>query len=775
MREKVYQKLSYFIGLIPIGAIFGIMAFLANSEVKDFDLWLHLGMGKFITQNGYVPLVDILSSTIAGKEWINHEWLFQVLVYNIYQMGGMNALLLMQTAVVLTTLLMLLILGYNKEKQFFVAVTLVIVSFVYMQRFTLRPDIFSLLFFTLYIFILALHIDKKWSSIALFVIQLIWTNMHGFFFFGPLFILIGIVSEWLKRSVKLPYAWNETGRLTDQEYGRMKFNLLLTAAACLINPHFVKGAWYPLSIFFSISGEHKIFFDNIQELQRPLHHFQDLFNFNDNAHYKLLIIISFITFVFNRRNIDISAFLFWLVFLIFSLKAVRNLAFFSLAAYLIIVTNMIGISFRQILPLRFTEKKFQFITVITLNVMLLFWIFDFARTASMQGYYDFDRYIRKSEYKDVSLKNLPYKAVNFLIENKIRGRFFNDFNSGAYLVGRTYPFIKVFMDGRTEVYGVEFFKNYRSIWVENDVALFDKLVEQYHLTGVFLNSTMQNIPKELTRHVYNSPDWKLVYFDHDGLIFLKNTPENKEWIDRLAFDLKDWKTKRIDLKKVGAIETNPYQNYYRANTLEILNLDDSALSEAKEELKLDTRYGDIYELIGNIYAKHKDFKSAFEYFRTAAILNPSDKNRRQNLAKVYFDMGEYEYAIREYQNIIKVWPQDAKAYFLIARNYFRIFDYTNGMKYLKLGMVNDPKAAGDLIKIGEEVFEQGGFNEAKEIFEILLKNKQDAFMIHRKLAELYKAMGDKEKAKQELNKALQEKSEKTEEMDAVKKELQALE
>jgi hypothetical protein len=70
------------------------------------------------------------------------------------------------------------------------------------------------------------------------------------------------------------------------------------------------------------------------------------------------------------------------------------------------------------------------------------------------GYYDFDKFERKMEYGGVSLRNYPYKAADFLVANKIKGNFFNDFNSGAYLLGRASPDIKVFIDGRTEVYGV---------------------------------------------------------------------------------------------------------------------------------------------------------------------------------------------------------------------------------------------------------------------------------------------------------------------------------
>lgn len=771
MSEKLWGKIAYFSGLIPLGALFGVVAYLAHVEIKDLDIWLHLGVGKFIFEHRLVPTVDILSCTVAGKEWINHEWLFQVLIYSIYQSWGPNGLLTMQATVVIATLLILFFLGYNRDKQLVVTLTLFIVSLVYMQRFTIRPDLFSLFFFTFYIFILALHVDKKWMIFVLFGVQVLWTNMHGFFFFGPLFILIGIVSECIRRTIKLPYEWNKIGRLTDGEFKHLKIAFIVSVLACCINPHFVKGAWYPLGVFFALAGEQKLFFNYIQELERPIKQFSELFYFNDQGPYKLLIILSAVSFIFNRWRIDISVFIFWLVFLIFSLKASRNLAFFSLAAYLVIVTNLLHVSAKDIIPLRFTGKKFQFITMVAVNILLLAWVYNFAKNVSARGYYDFDRYAPKSEFKDVSLLSVPHKAVDFLVENKIEGRFFNDFNSGAYLVGRTFPYIKVFIDGRTEEYGATFFEEYRSIWAKGDVKKFDELVEKYNLTGAFLNSVKQHCAEELLKHLNSSPNWKMVYFDHDAVIFLRDISENKEYIQDLAFDIKDWKSKRYDLKIIGAIETLPYQNYYRAYELEILGLDDLALEELQDELLLDPRNTDVYDLMGKIYTKRKDYKKAFENFRMSVMWERNNKDRRHNLAMVLGDMGELTYSIREYHAIINQWPEDPKAYFLLARAYVKSFDFRQTVDVLKKGYRLDSQATDDVIKIADMVFEQGGFQEAKEILELALESKKDLFTIHRKLGAVYKALGEKEKAKEELNKALQEKNDKPEEIEAVKKEV----
>jgi len=84
MTENMWKKISYAFGLLPLGVLFGIIAYSGHLEIKDLDLWLHMAVGKYITMYGYVPDVDFLSHTITGQPWGNHEWLFQIIIYNIF-------------------------------------------------------------------------------------------------------------------------------------------------------------------------------------------------------------------------------------------------------------------------------------------------------------------------------------------------------------------------------------------------------------------------------------------------------------------------------------------------------------------------------------------------------------------------------------------------------------------------------------------------------------------------------------------------------------------
>ena len=658
MSESFWEKLNVVAGYMAIGVFFCLAAFSANLEIKDLDLWLHVKTGQYIVEHHQVPDHDVLSCSIAGKPWANHEWLFQVIVYSIQNAWGFDGLITMQVVVVCLTLLVFLLICYRPDRQGLIVFTLLLVLLIYQNRFTIRPDIFSLLFFSLNIYILSLCIDRRWSIWAMAFIQVLWVNMHGFFIFGPLMVLLALAAESIKRRVPLPYEWNSVGRLTDNEFKRLQHILVALLLACLVNPLFIKGALYPLKVLFMATGDSKVFFEHITELQKPLtkHTLWNLFHY---APYKLLIIMSAVSFFFNRRKVDISSFFLWVAFLVFSLSAIRNLTYFACAAFLVIMVNCMTLNFENVAPVRFISRKFKLLTAIFAKVGLIIWMLNFGLGLSDRAYVDIDTYETKSEYRGVSQRSFAYHAVDFLIAQNIKGNFFNDFNSGAYLVGRTFPNIKVFIDGRTEVYGGQFFKTYHKLWKQGDKKVFAELDKKCHFTGAFLNNTNQEVPPPVLRLFYGLKDWRVVYFNYDAVIFLKNVPQNQRVIEKYAVDLAKWQPPAPELQKIGTKRIYPFPHVDRAKLLMDLKLEGPALKELSAALKVAPDAIDAYKMLGEIYGRQKQYRKAFENFRIAAMYAPNRTNRK-NLAWAYERLGNYTVALEMYERLLAQDPKDAK-------------------------------------------------------------------------------------------------------------------
>lgn len=664
MSEWFWKKLSYAAGWITVFLLFFGVLFAANMEIKDLDLWLHLATGEYILANHAVPGVDVFSCTVAQTPWINHEWLFQVVVSSVYRFAGFDGLIGLQVMVVGMTFAILVILGCSRERQLVPLFLLFLIIPIYQMRFTLRPDLFSLLFLTLYIYVLGFHLRASWSLWVLFFLQIVWVNTHGFFIFGPLIIALNFLGEWVKKTFSLPFQWSRVGRLSVKEYVRLREILLVVILACLFNPYFLKGAIYPFRVLLSLPGEGRIFFEHIQELQSPLS-WQTLFSLSSYAEFKILIFISLLGFLLNFRRLDVGAFAFWLIFLLFSLKASRNVPFFAFAAYCTVLMNLPFISTAGFFRLRWAHKNYYHMSALLLKLFLIVGTIGLIKQFSLRGYYDFDKFERKTEIGGVSLRNYPHKAVDFLVRNDIRGNFFNDFNSGAYLIGRRFPHIRVFIDGRTELYGPEFFDMYRKIW-EGDVGLFEGVAGRYQLTGAFLNFVRAPASAALISHLYDHKDWALVYFDDDAAIFLKDVPQNRKWIERYALDLSQWEVPKVDVLKLGLSKATPYPQMNRAYALFNMKFFDKALQEAREGLKVEPYNARLFMLLGKISIAKGDYVSAFEHLRNAKLMDPRDVWIRYHLAVSLHHLGELPQAEDQCRFILRQAPGHAKTMSLLS-------------------------------------------------------------------------------------------------------------
>jgi len=147
----------------------------------DNDLWGHLFFGKEILQSGRLPLNNLYSFTAPDYPWINHEWLFQVIFHLLYASFGPDGLIALQVILVGFIFILLLLLGYREEMQLVPIGTLFFTYMVLQLRFTHRPDLFSLMFFVIYFCVLASQLEKKISLLILFLVQILWNNIHGFF------------------------------------------------------------------------------------------------------------------------------------------------------------------------------------------------------------------------------------------------------------------------------------------------------------------------------------------------------------------------------------------------------------------------------------------------------------------------------------------------------------------------------------------------------------------------------------------------------------------
>ena len=162
------------------------------------DIWYHLALGDRIMRTGDMQPADSLILQQPG--FINVYWMFQVLVRGAFTLGGVfgvSALFIAAWFAVFACWLR----TTGAMRSAWGAVLGLAAVFVCQTRFEERPEIFSYLFLAIQI-----HWLTRWKldapaqprALALFaIVQMLWSNVHGYFVFGPLLVAAKLLSVML--------------------------------------------------------------------------------------------------------------------------------------------------------------------------------------------------------------------------------------------------------------------------------------------------------------------------------------------------------------------------------------------------------------------------------------------------------------------------------------------------------------------------------------------------------------------------------------------------
>ncbi|MCX5703830.1 MAG: hypothetical protein NT066_05005, partial [Candidatus Omnitrophica bacterium] len=332
--KKSLLKLEFLLDIALITSVFCLIFSLAHRAIFDLDIWLHLKTGQFIAQNKIVPFADLFSFTMPQKPWVDHSWLFQLASYLVHSAWGPEGLISLECLVIILSFAVLFLIGFSLVRSYLeVAIFIMLAAYASISRFNIRPDIFSLFFFALYLYFLRLHIDKR-RIFCLVPIQVLWVNLHGYFFLGPLLVFFFILAEFLRRRLKfLPRGWQEGFALSDRTNRRLAQLFIFVVLACFLNPRLFQGALYPFYILKDVlMGRVQVFMRYIQELKPTL-------SLNLGSSYYTIMYFCFALIAINFKRLKIIEIILVVFFFLFSLS-LRNIGFFVFICYMVTVSYL---------------------------------------------------------------------------------------------------------------------------------------------------------------------------------------------------------------------------------------------------------------------------------------------------------------------------------------------------------------------------------------------------------------------------------------------------
>ena len=85
------EKIFFILMLI---LVYSSAIYFFSFITADPDLWGHLRFGKELWETCNLHYTDVYSYTAYGKQWVNHEWFSELVMYLIFNLFGSPGLLI---------------------------------------------------------------------------------------------------------------------------------------------------------------------------------------------------------------------------------------------------------------------------------------------------------------------------------------------------------------------------------------------------------------------------------------------------------------------------------------------------------------------------------------------------------------------------------------------------------------------------------------------------------------------------------------------------------
>ncbi len=469
-KDYSMKKISmnkWFILLLASLCLFLLVCFHAEP-----DYFWHIKAGEYMLKHG-VLTKDVFSWFVSGKYWMSHEWLFEVLLAGLKTLFGKYHVFIY---CFLGFILLYSLLYFPNKKGFsknisysFIMISFLgILSIFFIQA---RPHILSFSFFAFTIWVLYDLYQNKDSKKIYFLplVSILWANFHGgssnlSYLLCFLFFVVGHFRFQFKKIEANPIS-----KIQKKKYFLV---MILCMIGVCINIHGFKMFLYPYQNMMNTT-----MIENILEWQPTT-----LGVWYHYIYFAFLITMLF-TFLFSEKKISFI-----------------DLVLFGFVAYL----GIKSIRFWLYGP-----------------IAMLYIVFDYVRTRKIdKGTVFFTILISIFFIVGFSLNINPPKESYALSDKMISTiksenpkRLYNMYDYGGELI---YHDIKVFIDGRADLYSSYNYEDYLSIskFEHNTLKLIEKYDFDYFLVEL-------NYP--ITTYLKSSDEYQLIYQEKNTFFYKKNS------------------------------------------------------------------------------------------------------------------------------------------------------------------------------------------------------------------------------------------------------------
>jgi hypothetical protein len=597
--------------VVIVSCLAVVAFFLAVVPLSDFDFWWHLAVGRLHVEQHLFPKTDPFSHTAANLFWDDKEWLFGILIYQVYKFFGLNGAILFKALVVAATFPLVYFTSRRFTSSPAIAASLALLSALSSRIiFTERPWLFTSLMEALFLLIIYKAREKNpkllWS---LPVLMIAWVNLHPAAIIGILvifaFVVESLVAEIRKGDGTL------YRRLLNNSYRR---NLLavsvITPLAFLINPN----TTFRYTSLYELIFRHTKFITSLEEtMPAP---------FSQDPYFYVLLLLSAGLVLYRWKKTSASDLVLLLGTGYLAISWKRNIPIFSIACIPFLTSCFDGLllarkksAFRVWHETRRAAVDWGTVAVLLFVALL----------------------VSRSQYFSLGIASprFPEAATQYVLANGLQGNLYNIYDWGGYHLFRMYPEHRVFIDGRgPDAYTPEIWQEYEEI--RDGSADYDKILERNNVEIIFI-STADDLQNLIARLSVNSR-WGCVFRDGQSAIYVRagsrnmNIANENNWKRAAAksFNEGDYQAALGYIDNLKILNPNDIEPWFNAGIIygRYLRNYDEAIANFRRVIELDSTNVDARVNLAALYQKTGDKAKAVSLLSVALKLSPGNETIR---------------------------------------------------------------------------------------------------------------------------------------------------
>jgi len=462
----------------------GVIALRLKYCVLDYDIWWHLKVGDWITDNFALPHTGILSRTAGNRPWVAYSWAYEVLLSRAYAWFGLIGIGIFGVVLTIGVAFSIFWMLRRLSSRFWLPYILTgIVCSAFLFNGMPRPVYFSQILYcvTLTLIFEAQRAGRIKLLYWLPIVFLLWANLHIQFVYGLFVVGLFVGAQLLQHLLHL--LGNDPEYLLQPTLPAKSLIAVfaLCALATIVGPNF----YHPYVVVLAYTKA-KFTYTIISELQ-PL-------TFRGYSHFAELFIAAAGFYAVGwQKKLDPFKLVLLAVASMVAFRTMRDAWFICLSAAACIADFPAPESARE------RSESWRELAAVAGAVVVVLLIAAPFTDFNARG---LDRAI-STDY--------PVNAINFLRRNPVPGPLYNNLNWGGFLMWYL-PELPVAIDGRNDLYGDDLDR----IFYSSESAFPSYATDPYlNEAGVVVLESQLPLAKVLTI----DPRFRLVYRDEIATVF----------------------------------------------------------------------------------------------------------------------------------------------------------------------------------------------------------------------------------------------------------------